>query len=91
MLRDVPVGLIRDVVGGEQRDRFGEGERGALALTEKLTLLAKDHVPAEDYDAVAAHFSPDEIAALISLIVTINAWNALAVSTRAWTPGSYQP
>jgi hypothetical protein len=25
------------------------------------------------------------------LIVTINAWNAIGVSTRAWIPGSYQP
>jgi hypothetical protein len=24
-------------------------------------------------------------------IVTINAWNAIAVSSRAWVPGSYQP
>ena len=45
----------------------------------------------EAYDAVAAHFSPDEIGALLSLIVTINAWNAIGVSTRAWVPGSYQP
>jgi hypothetical protein len=30
-----------------------------------------------------------EIGALVSLIVTINAWNALSVSTRAWVPGSY--
>ncbi len=36
-------------------------------------------------------FSPLEIAALISLIVTINAWNAISVSTRAWIPGSYEP
>ena len=40
---------------------------------------------------MAAEFSPPEIAALVSLIVTINAWNAIAVSTRAWLPGSYQP
>jgi hypothetical protein len=32
-----------------------------------------------------------EIAALVSLIVAINAWNAISVSTRAWAPGSYQP
>ena len=29
--------------------------------------------------------------ALVSLIVAINAWNAIAVTTRAWVPGSYQP
>ena len=42
------------------------------------------------FTAVAAEFSPQEVAALVSLIVTINAWNAIAVSTRAWEPGSYQ-
>ena len=40
---------------------------------------------------MAAEFGPQEVAALVSLIVTINAWNAIGVSTRAWTPGSYQP
>jgi len=40
---------------------------------------------------VAAEFSGQEIAALVSLIVAINAWNAISVSTRAWVPGSYQP
>ena len=66
-------------------------ERAALAFTEAVTLVAGTHVPAADYEAVAAQFSPDEIAALLSLIVTINAWNAIAVSSRAWVPGSYQP
>jgi len=47
-------------------------------------------VPSDAYDAAAEHFNPDEIAALISLLVTINAWNAIGVSTRAWLPGSYQ-
>ena len=70
---------------------FTERERAALAFTESVTLLADDHVPTEAYQAVAAHFDPDEVAALVGLIVTINAWNAIAVSTRAWPPGSYQP
>jgi AhpD family alkylhydroperoxidase len=70
---------------------YSERERAALAFTEAVTLLAGEHVPASAYDAVAARFSADEVAALISLIVAINAWNAIAVSTRAWIPGSYQP
>ncbi len=32
-----------------------------------------------------------EVGALLSLIVTINAWNAVGVATRAWVPGSYEP
>jgi len=70
---------------------FTPRERAALAFTESVTLLAADHVPSAAYDAVAAEFSPDEVAALVSLIVTINAWNAIGVSTRTWVPGSYQP
>jgi AhpD family alkylhydroperoxidase len=70
---------------------FTARERAALAFTEAVTLVADSHVPAADYDAVAAEFTPDEVAAMVSLIVTINAWNAISVSTRAWLPGSYQP
>ena len=70
---------------------FTTRERAALAFTESVTLLARDHVPSEAYDAVAEHFTPDEIAALVALIVTINAWNAIGASTRTWVPGSYQP
>ena len=70
---------------------FTARECAALAFTEAVTLLADTHVPDEAYEAVAAQFSQQEIAALVSLIVTINAWNAIAVSSRAWVPGSYQP
>jgi AhpD family alkylhydroperoxidase len=70
---------------------FTARERAALEFTESVTLLAGEHVPADAYAAVAAQFTPDEVGALLSLIVTINAWNAIAVSTRAWVPGSYQP
>jgi AhpD family alkylhydroperoxidase len=66
-------------------------ERAALALTEDVTLMARDHVPAAAYDAAAEVLTPGEIAALLALIITINAWNAIGVTTRAWTPGSYQP
>ena len=66
---------------------FTERERAALALTESVTLLAQTHVPQDDWDAAAAQFSPDELGALVGLIVTINAWNAIAVSTRAWPVG----
>ena len=69
---------------------FTTRERAALAFTEAVTLLASTHVPDGAYREVAAEFSEAEIAALISLIVTINAWNASGVSTRAWEPGSYQ-
>jgi AhpD family alkylhydroperoxidase len=70
---------------------FTARERAALEFAEAVTLLADTHVPDQAYQAAAAQFSPQEVAALVSLIVTINAWNAIGVSTRAWAPGSYQP
>jgi hypothetical protein len=48
-------------------------------------------VPDEAYQAVAAEYSPAEVGALLSLIVTINAWNTIGVAARPWEPGSYQP
>jgi AhpD family alkylhydroperoxidase len=70
---------------------FTERERAALAFTETVTLVAQTRVPYAAYQEVAAQFTQAEVAALISLIVAINAWNAIAVSSRAWEPGSYQP
>src|SRR5689334_20523295 len=70
---------------------FTARERAALAFTETVTRLSETHVPEQAYQDVAAEFSPLQVAALVSLIVTINAWNAIGVSTRAWAPGSYSP
>jgi AhpD family alkylhydroperoxidase len=69
---------------------FTARERAALAFTESVTLQAQTHVPAEAYAEVAAEYSPDEIAALVSLLVAINAWNTVGVSTRTWVPGTYE-
>jgi AhpD family alkylhydroperoxidase len=65
---------------------FTDKERAAFAFTESVTRLTETHVPAADYEAVAAHWSPDEVGALLALIVAINGWNMLAVATRAWEP-----
>ena len=69
---------------------FTARERAALAFTESVTLQAQTHVPAEAYAEVAAEYSPGEIAALVSLLVAINAWNTVGVSTRTWVPGTYE-
>lgn len=70
----------------EEAPFFTERERAALAFTESVTNVASTHVPDEAYAAVAAEFGPDEVGALLSLIVTINAWNALSVASRSWAP-----
>jgi AhpD family alkylhydroperoxidase len=66
---------------------YTDRERAALALTDAVTLVSESHVPGEVYRQAAGQFSKPELAQLISLIVTINAWNRIAISVRA-EPGT---
>jgi len=61
---------------------FTEKEKSVLALTEAITLINKEQVPDEIYDEVEKHFSEEVIAQLIMSIITINAFNRIAISTR---------
>jgi AhpD family alkylhydroperoxidase len=70
---------------------FSARERAALELTESVTQAASTQVPDDDWARAAEVFTKAELGALVSLIVTINAWNAIGVTTRTWEPGSYQP
>lgn len=58
---------------------FSEQERAALHWTEVLTRLAGNKVADTDYQTVTAVFNQQQIVDLTSLIMTINAWNRLAV------------
>ncbi|HKF65658.1 MAG TPA: carboxymuconolactone decarboxylase family protein [Vicinamibacterales bacterium] len=69
---------------------FTDRERAGLAWIESVTLVAQTHVPDEVYEEALAHFSEKEIVDLTYLAMTINAWNRLAVATRA-LPGRYRP
>ncbi|WP_255308122.1 carboxymuconolactone decarboxylase family protein [Streptomyces marincola] len=70
----------------EESSLFTEAERAALALTEAVTLLPQG-VHDEVYDEAAKHFGEKELAQLIALIFTTNAWNRMNVTTRK-TPGT---
>lgn len=65
---------------------YSDRERAALALTESITLVADTHVPDDVVDAARAHFTPEELAHLVFHVVTINAWNRLAITGRAPLP-----
>ena len=62
---------------------YTERERAALAWTEAVTLIAETHAPDAEYEAVRAQFSETELANLTMLIGAINAWNRIAISSRA--------
>jgi len=71
---------------------FTEAERAALALAEEGTRIADAHTGIDEqvWQAARKHFDDEQLAALITVIAVINAWNRLNV--LAGTPaGSYQP
>lgn len=59
---------------------FSAREQAALRWTEALTLVAGNGVSDEDFAAVAAVYSEQEILNLTALIITINSWNRIAVA-----------
>ena len=61
---------------------FSERERAALAWTEAVTLIAATGAPDQDYDALRGHFDDKEIVDLTFVIMSMNAWNRLAISFR---------
>jgi AhpD family alkylhydroperoxidase len=71
---------------------FTEAERAALELTEQGTRIADaaTGVTDEAWVNAAKHYDDDQLAALVSLIAEINAWNRLNVITRQ-PGGDYQP
>ena len=69
---------------------YSERERAALAWTEALTLISQTHAPDDVYEEARQHFSEVELVSLTMAIVTINAWNRLAIGFRS-VPGTYQP
>lgn len=67
----------------EESTLYSEKERAALAWIEEVTLIADSGASKESFDALKPHFSEDEIAWLTLAAVQINAWNRIAISSRA--------
>lgn len=61
---------------------FTDEEQAVLAMTEEVTLIHHGGLSEETYAKVAQHFSESQIAQILMAIVTINAWNRIAVSTH---------
>jgi AhpD family alkylhydroperoxidase len=70
----------------EAGDLYTEQEQAALALTEEMTDLTHRHVSDEVYARAAAAFSERELAQVIAMALTINAWNRIGVTTRLQLP-----
>ena len=69
---------------------YTDAERAALALTEAITRISDAHVPAEIEAGAREHYDDEAYAALVFVIVAINAWNRLAITGHS-EPGHYKP
>jgi AhpD family alkylhydroperoxidase len=62
---------------------YSEKERAALGWVEEVTLIADGGASKESFEALKGHFSEEEIGWLTMAAVMINAWNRIAISSRA--------
>lgn len=60
---------------------YTEEERAILALTEEITLI-QNHVSDETYKKAEQLFGANHLAQIIMVIVTINAWNRIAITSE---------
>jgi AhpD family alkylhydroperoxidase len=62
-------------------------ERAALALTESVTRLSETHAPEPVVAGALKVLGEQKTAAILALIVSINAWNEIGVTSRCWPVG----
>ena len=67
-------------------DLFTESERVALAWAEDITLVSETHAPQASYDALLPHYNERELVDLTFVVLSMNAWNRLAIAFRHETP-----
>ena len=61
---------------------FSPKERAVLALTEEITLISVQGLSDETYDQCLELLGEQGLAQCIMQIVTINAWNRIALATK---------
>lgn len=69
---------------------FTAEERAVLAFAEAVTMISTDRISDEIYNDVCHYFTQDETTNILMAIITINAWNRIAITTRI-VPGTYKP
>lgn len=64
-----------------ETELFSIEERTILAMTEEITLISEKGLTEETYETATQLFNEEYIGLIIMAILTINAWNRVAVST----------
>jgi AhpD family alkylhydroperoxidase len=76
----VAQGKLDLISAWQESGDYSPAERAALEWAEAMTHIAQAAPDGADYDALAQHFSRDQITALNISIAAINAWNRLGVA-----------
>ncbi|MBN9154301.1 MAG: carboxymuconolactone decarboxylase family protein [Microbacterium sp.] len=88
--RAVAAGLDVDVIAQlatwQESGVFTDRERAALELTEAFTFIHEDGIPDRVYDHVGGILSEQEYVALSWILVSINAFNRVAIAGRYPVP-----
>ncbi len=68
--------------GWKETSLFSEEEKIVLAMTEEITLINRQGLTSNTYQQALQHFDEHYIGQIIMAIITINAWNRIAISTH---------
>lgn len=66
----------------KETELFTEEEKVVLAITEEVTLISQNGLSDKTYQQAEKLFNGNYIAQIIMAVVTINAWNRIAISTK---------
>ena len=85
----IPRPVIDTLTAWWETDFHDDAARAAFAYTEAITRVA-DATVAEEFgarhDALAEHFSPEEILEIIGIVINMNVWTRLKLAEGA-SPG----
>lgn len=70
----------------EASEFYTDEEQVLLAMTEEITLISRQGLTENTYARAKELFSEKQIAEIIMAVITINAWNRIAVSTHLRVP-----
>ena len=61
---------------------FSAEERALLQLTDEVTMISQDGVKDKTYNEVIKFYGEKGFAQIVMLVIVINSWNRIAVSTK---------
>ncbi len=68
---------------------FSDEESSVLSIAEEVTLIHQQGLTDNTYSNALKHFTENQIAQIVIAVVTINAWNRIALSSHLQVGGGF--